>query len=125
MSRDEIETDITSKWTRRLVVFIGLAGGVAVIFLVFTWFFGTQTACVLQTRRWARQTPIMNTVPVELANLAVSAAPERDCLLKGLISKFPGTTSTKRRLKLLASASAFISGLVVRCYSASLHLTPL
>jgi len=63
-----------SKWVRRLLWGIASLAGIVTVLVIYAWFFGTQTFFALQTRHMARRMPIVESVPVELADLTVSTA---------------------------------------------------
>jgi hypothetical protein len=58
------------KWKRRLC----WLGAFVVVGGVYVWLFGIQTFFALNARRMGRQVPIVNSVPVDLQDLTISAA---------------------------------------------------
>jgi hypothetical protein len=59
--------------SKRTRLWVGL-GGAILACGVYVWIFGFQTAIALETRYMARKTPVVNKIPVELADTSVSHA---------------------------------------------------
>lgn len=57
---------------RRILIWFGIAAGVIAI---YAWLFGVQTVFLLEERYFARESPVMWEVPVELVDTSVSESP--------------------------------------------------
>jgi hypothetical protein len=60
--------------SKRRRIIIGLGASVVVCGL-YLWFFGTQTFCAIEARWTGRRVPIVDSVPVDLADLSISSKP--------------------------------------------------
>lgn len=78
-----------SKWARRLLWGVASLGAIITVLVVYALFFGTQTFFALQTRRMARQMPIVESVPVELEDLTVSTAKGKKLSFQGVEFEVP------------------------------------
>ncbi len=78
-----------SKWTSRLIWGSAFLGGFVVVIVVYAWFFGVQTFFALETRHWARQMPIVKSVPVDLTDLTVSTARGKKLSFQGAEFEVP------------------------------------
>jgi hypothetical protein len=74
-----------SKWKR-----VGLALGIALILgTVYAWLFGVQTFFAIETRKIAREIPIVKSAPRELQDLSVSDAPGQKLSFMGIEFEVP------------------------------------
>lgn len=78
-----------SKWARRLLWGVASLSGFVTVLIIYAWFFGTQTFFALQTRRMARQMPIVKSVPVELQDLTVSTVKGKKLSFQGAEFEVP------------------------------------
>lgn len=86
-----------SKWLR---ILIGL-GILGVVCAVYLWFFGMQTFFVIETRKWARQIPIVKSVPVELRDSSVSTIPGEKLSFMGVEFEVPWNDVDEKNSKIV------------------------
>jgi hypothetical protein len=73
------------KWKRTLLCVSAFVS----VCVVYLWFFGAQTFFALQARKWGRQIPIVNSIPVELRDLSISRAKGEKLSFKGAEFEVP------------------------------------
>jgi hypothetical protein len=88
------------KWKRRILLW-GSAFVIACV--VYLWFFGVQTFFALRTRKWGRQIPIVNSVPVELHDLSVSKAKGEKLAFMGAEFEVPWDDVDKERTRIVGN----------------------
>lgn len=71
---------------KRTLLWLGVFATASIVYL---WLFGAQTFFALETRKIARSVPIVQSVPVELKDLAVSDAKGKTLSFKGIEFEVP------------------------------------
>jgi hypothetical protein len=94
-----------SKWARILV---GL--GVAIIVCgAYLWFFGVQTFFIWETRKVARQEPVLRTIPVQLLDLSISPTPGKKLSYFGYEFEVPWDDIDQERTKVIGTNKAIVA----------------
>jgi hypothetical protein len=87
------------RWKRMLF----WSGTFVIACVVYLWFFGAQTFFALQTRKWGRQIPIVNSVPRKLDDLSVSEAKGEKLAFMGAEFDVPWDDINKDKTRIIGN----------------------